>query len=392
VDPLRRITQIAPARVPQRPLVGLAVTALWLVWLPVSSLGDLHRDLSARRQTASQLRAAIATETRRIEATNAGVREARARLSTLQVEVNAREARLAAVQHAVIVARDRLTWLENRLHKAATLLAANLVASYKDDAPDALTVILDAHGFADLLERINFLELVREQDARILSDTRTARVRVLAEAARLERLETRNRELAASLVRSRNAAAALQGALLARQATQLRRRADTAARLRRVRGEITSIRRRIARLSRPVTTGVASGLPVDAGGMAQAPAGAPAAVRQVIAAGNAIAGLPYLYGGGHGSFRANAYDCSGSVSYALAAAGLLSSPLDSTGFESWGESGAGRWITVYANPGHAFMVVAGWRFDTTSLAQGGTRWTRTMRSTAGFAARHPPGL
>ena len=80
---------------------------------------------------------------------------------------------------------------------------------------------------------------------------------------------------------------------------------------------------------------------MDAGGLAQAPAGAPAAVKQVIAAGNAISGLPYAYGGGHGSFRADAYDCSGSVSYALAAAGLLSSPLDSTGFESWGEAGPG---------------------------------------------------
>jgi hypothetical protein len=135
-----------------------------------------------------------------------------------------------------------------------------------------------------------------------------------------------------------------------------------------------------------------AGLPIDAGGMAQAPANAPAAVKQVIAAGNAIAGLPYLYGGGHGSFHANAYDCSGSVSYALAAAGLVSSPLDSTAFESWGEAGPGKWITVYANAGHAFMVVAGWRFDTVALAADGTRWTRTMTGTGGFVARHPAGL
>jgi hypothetical protein len=126
--------------------------------------------------------------------------------------------------------------------------------------------------------------------------------------------------------------------------------------------------------------------------MAQPPAGAPAAVAQVMAAGNAIAGLPYLYGGGHGSFQANAYDCSGSVSYALAAAGLVTSPLDSTAFESWGEPGPGRWITVYANAGHAYMVVAGWRFDTVALAEDGTRWTRVPRSSAGFVARHPAGL
>jgi cell wall-associated NlpC family hydrolase len=159
-----------------------------------------------------------------------------------------------------------------------------------------------------------------------------------------------------------------------------------------VRGQISSLRRQIDRLANPVVTGESNGLPVDAGGMAQAPPGAPAAVRQVVAAGNAIAGLPYEYGGGHGSFRANAYDCSGSISYALAAAGLLSSPLDSTGFQSWGEPGPGRWITVYTNPGHAFMVVGGWRFDTSALDQNSTRWTRTMRSTSGFTARHPAGL
>jgi hypothetical protein len=161
-----------------------------------------------------------------------------------------------------------------------------------------------------------------------------------------------------------------------------------------VRGQIASLHGQIARLtaqSSPAVTHLV-GLPIDPGGMAQAPADAPAAVKQVIAAGNAIAGLPYLYGGGHGSFRANAYDCSGSVSYALAAAGLVSSPLDSTGFESWGEPGPGRWITVYANSGHAFMVVAGWRFDTVALSADGTRWTRAMTSTGGFVARHPPGL
>jgi hypothetical protein len=113
---------------------------------------------------------------------------------------------------------------------------------------------------------------------------------------------------------------------------------------------------------------------------------------RAIAAGNAIAGLPYRYGGGHGSFQDSAYDCSGSISYALAAAGLVSSPMDSTGFMSWGEAGPGKWITVYANAGHAFMVIAGWRFDTSARSSGGTRWTRAMRPTGGFVARHPPGL
>jgi len=119
----------AHRRGPRRLLAGLTVSALTLLWLPVSSLGDLHRDLSSRSATASQLRAAIAAETRRIGATSAGVREARVRLSELQARVDANEARVDAVQHSLIAARDRLTRLENRLHQATTLLAANLVAT-----------------------------------------------------------------------------------------------------------------------------------------------------------------------------------------------------------------------------------------------------------------------
>jgi cell wall-associated NlpC family hydrolase len=393
VDLVRRITLTARCRARRRLLAGLTVTAVCLLWSPVSSLGDLHQDLASRSQDASRLRAAIAAETRRIDATSAGVREAEARLTALQADLDTREAQLAAVQRRIVAARNRLTGLENRLHRAATLLAANLVASYKDGTPDVMTVILESDGFADMLERLHFMERVRRQNADILRNTRAARVQVLAQAERLERLDIRYRSLTTAVLRSRDAAAAVQGALLARQAAQLRERATTTARLSRVRGRISTLRRQIARLNHPVISRVGGGgLPVDAGGMAQAPDGAPAAVKQVIAAGNAIAGLPYAYGGGHGAFRADAYDCSGSVSYALAAAGLLSSPLDSTGFESWGDAGPGRWITVYANAGHAFMVVAGWRFDTSALSQDRTRWTRTMRSTAGFVARHPPGL
>jgi peptidoglycan hydrolase CwlO-like protein len=384
VNPLFHIKRIV--------LAALLASTLGLLWLPVSSLGDLDRDLSARRQTASGLRAAIAAETRRLDATAAGVHDAHVRLSALQTRAQSLQAQLGAAQHRLIAARDRLTRLENRLHKATTLLAANLVASYKDDNPDMITLIFNADGFADMLERLDFMERIRERDVEVLGDTKAARVQVLGQAERLAGLVTRTRGLTASVLRLRDEAAAVQGALLARQAEQLRRRANTAARLSQVRGQISSLQHRIARLSNPVTTGISGGIPIDVGGMAQAPAGAPAAVKQVIAAGNAIAGLPYAYGGGHGSFRADAYDCSGSVSYALAAAGLVSSPLNSTGFESWGEAGAGRWITVYANSGHAFMVVAGWRFDTSALGQASTRWTRSMRSTGGFVARHPPGL
>jgi len=127
-------------------------------------------------------------------------------------------------------------------------------------------------------------------------------------------------------------------------------------------------------------------------GTAIAPENAPEVVKRVIMAANEIAKFPYKWGGGHGAWRDNGYDCSGSVSFALAGAGLLRSPLTSGAFMNYGASGQGRWITIYANSGHIFMFVAGLRFDTSGQGRAGTRWQAESRSTAGFAVRHIPGL
>ena len=137
----------------------------------------------------------------------------------------------------------------------------------------------------------------------------------------------------------------------------------------------------------PAPVGHAS---LRADGTAVAPSDAPDAIKGVIAAGNRIATKPYVYGGGHGTWNDNGYDCSGSVSFALHGGGLLSTQLDSTGFESWGARGRGRWITVYANAGHAYMVVAGLRFDTSGASP--SRWQSDMRSGSGYVVRHPSGL
>ena len=127
-------------------------------------------------------------------------------------------------------------------------------------------------------------------------------------------------------------------------------------------------------------------------GTAVAPENAPDVVKRVILAANEIAKFPYKWGGGHGAWRDTGYDCSGSVSFALAGAGLLDRPLTSGGFMSYGAPGRGRWITIYANDGHMFMVVAGLRFDTSGQGRAGTRWQSEVRSTAGFAVRRIPGL
>lgn len=130
-------------------------------------------------------------------------------------------------------------------------------------------------------------------------------------------------------------------------------------------------------------------------GLAIAPVGAPAAVQQVIAAGNAIAHLPYRFGGGHGTFEDNAYDCSGSLSFVFAAAGILKTTVTSGQLMGWGNPGSGKWITVFATNGHTFMYVAGLRFDTVALAETGTRWSDRPANEPdlrNFVVRHPAGL
>lgn len=131
------------------------------------------------------------------------------------------------------------------------------------------------------------------------------------------------------------------------------------------------------------------------GGRAVAPASAPPAVKAMIEAANRIRHRPYVWGGGHRNWNSRGYDCSGSVSYVMHAAGLLEYPLDSTGFMRWGGGGAGSWVRIYANKEHVFAVIAGLRWDTSYSEDGdrsGPGWSEQMRPTGGFRMRHPLGL
>jgi hypothetical protein len=131
-------------------------------------------------------------------------------------------------------------------------------------------------------------------------------------------------------------------------------------------------------------------------GLAAAPMSAPAAVQEMIWAGNELIGLPYVFGGGHGSFTAAGYDCSGTVSFALHGAGLLSTSEDSSELEAWGSHGLGRWVAIFANAGHAYMTVAGLRLDTSAADdpsnQQGPRWRPLRPENIGYVERHPLGL
>src|SRR4051812_9059463 len=130
-------------------------------------------------------------------------------------------------------------------------------------------------------------------------------------------------------------------------------------------------------------------------GRAVAPPSAPPGVEAMVEAANRIRHRPYVWGGGHRSWNSRGYDCSGSVSYVMHAAGLLESPLDSTGFMRWGGGGAGSWVRIYASKEHVFAVIAGLRWDTSMTEDGdrsGPGWSEYMRSGHGFRLRHPLGL
>ncbi|MGZ4299062.1 MAG: coiled-coil domain-containing protein [Solirubrobacteraceae bacterium] len=370
--------------------------------LTASSSGDIQSQIAGTRSAAAALRAQIGADSRQIASTSDGLARARDRLAAIQDRLDQRVGELKSVQAQLLAARNHLVDLENRLHLATTALSANLVASYEGNQPDLVSVILSSKGFGDLLNQMGFMSRLAHQDASILKLTRTARAEVSRQATALEGLEARDRTLANEVLAQRNQAAALRSALLRQELDQETRRAHTAARYDAVKAHLGSLQARLNAIekraaeaaTRAAATGNAnvSGIAVNTAGMVQPPAGAPEAVRQVIAAGNAIATLPYIYGGGHASFHANGYDCSGSVSYALAAAGLVSSPMVSGDFENWGDPGPGRWITIYANSGHVWMEVAGWRFDTVALAESGTRWAQGGGEFSGFVVRHPPGL
>jgi peptidoglycan hydrolase CwlO-like protein len=385
-------TRTSRRRLARWTVAAASALVLGLVTLGSSAHADLQGTIDSKRAALDQLHAAIAQDTSEIQSGTAGLQRAERTLSVTRAALAAREAQLTGVENQLIAARNHLTAVENRLARATTALAGNLVATYEGDTPDVFSVVVESHGFTDLLNRLDYLHIAAQHDASIVGNARAARIAVTNQADSLGALEQRDQKLAAAVATQNNQATALETALYDRQSAILTARAAKAGQASGVAGQLAALQKREAQIVGQAAPGSGAGIQINTGGMVQPPPGAPAAVAQVIAAGNAIATLPYLYGGGHASFHADAYDCSGSVSYALAAAGLVSSPMTSGAFESWGDPGPGKWITIWANAGHVFMYVAGWRFDTVALAEGGTRWSQSATGTGGFVARHPPGL
>jgi peptidoglycan hydrolase CwlO-like protein len=365
-----------------RRLLPLALAILVAGTVSVPARGQ-----SGLRDQAARLKDQVAAEQAKINETQDGLSKAQSRLNELQARATKRQTQLDDTQSELVRARVHLTRLERKQAKAETMLAENLVSAYKGGQPSFVTVVMNSNGFADLIERLEFVKRVSNRNARILDFTRDTRTEVQKQSNQLVGLRNTYSVLAKEAVGDANEAYVVKTALLRRQESQLRVRDGVATKLASVRGKIAKVERAQAAAARAAqnastVTNAAPRTFTGSGGDV---------VARVVAAANQIASTPYVWGGGHGG-ASGGYDCSGSVSYALAAGGLLASPLDSGALESWGLPGRGRRITVYANAGHAFMIVDGRRFDTSALSGGGTRWTSQGRSTAGFVARHPPGL
>jgi peptidoglycan hydrolase CwlO-like protein len=302
-------------------------------------------------------------------------------------ELVAAEAKLAAGE-------AHLQEVRAQLQRAVEILRQRLVEIYKSNQPDMLSMVLEQSSFSDVANSSEYLDRIQNADKNVLDRVHDLRDQVQEQVEQLT--EARNTVEAAkeSIIQQRRDLVDTK-ATLESQASELgqARRAQEAE-LERLQAQGNALS---GAMNGPLEGGeTVPSSPGHAGlvnGLAVPPDNAPAEVVDVINAANSIADEPYVWGGGHGSFESDGYDCSGSVSFALHGGGFLSSPLDSGGLESWGSAGFGNWISVFANSGHTYMYVAGLRFDTGGNGGGfGPRWHSDLRDNVGFVVRHPSGF
>ncbi len=311
-----------------------------------------------------------------------------------QADLERKAARQQELQKQLDEAKARLARLKKRLNYAKKVLSDRLVTVYKQGEPDIITVVLESKGFKDMVERTTYLRKIADQDQHTIDKVTELKKSTRTESIKLAGLEKRQEQLVAEVTDERDAIATKKGRVLASQS-------DIKAELKKQR---KLLRAATAAIGYQPAPGVVNFKPVpgpgntrvtlNSDGSASAPANAPAVIKAAVAAGNQIRSTPYIWGGGHGSFSDRGYDCSGSVSYVLHAAGVLSSPMASGPMMDWGSSGPGNWITVYANAGHAWMTVGGLRFDTSGRSGTGSRWQygEDAAGVGSFAVRHYPGL
>jgi peptidoglycan hydrolase CwlO-like protein len=368
-------------------------------------LHDTQGKLSHVRESQSALTATIAEQNHAIDSMIGEVLALRQRQAAVESELAAKQDELDQATAKLAADKHRLAVVRARLHRALGVLRQRLVAMYEAGSPDMLNVVLDSASWSEVTTRADYLNQVREYDDSVASRVKGLRDQARAAVKRMTavRIEIKDARDAIA-VKEREAASAKQAAE-ARFAELKSAQAARQQALESLESREEALSNNLAAISEQIesTTGVPAQVtgtpaPLTPGeaaeyiseSQASVPSAAPSAIAGAIEAANSIATTPYIWGGGHGSFESSGYDCSGAVSFALHGGGFLSSPLDSTGLETWGAPGPGHWITVYANAEHAWMIIAGLAFDT--VGGPGPRWhSSPVDSPEGFIARHPPG-
>jgi peptidoglycan hydrolase CwlO-like protein len=343
------------------------------------------------REQKADVAASMEGQNQQIDALIGRVSEMRQREAAVEEVLAARQAELDRATAELDRGQAELRAVRERLRAAVEQLEEMLVEVYKRGEPDIVSVVLESESWSELVAESEYLGSLEDSQTDVIERVQTLRAEAEAIVVRLrdarERAEAARDEIAA---RERELAAAREE-LEAEEAELVAARRERRQTLAELGEEERSLANDLGEATTPSAPPGGSAT-IGSDGLAVAPADAPLAVRAAIEAANRIAGLPYVWGGGHGSFEASGYDCSGAVSYALHGGGLIDSPLDSTGLTSWGEPGNGSWITVFANSGHAYAVIAGLRWDTSGTGGSGPGWSSVMRSPAGYVARHPAGL
>jgi septal ring factor EnvC (AmiA/AmiB activator) len=371
---------------------------------PQEKLEDTRDKLEGVRADQSELADTIAAQNRAIDSMIGEVSALRQKQAAVESKLAAKQAELDRATAALEAEEAHLERVRARLGRAIEALSSRLVAMYEAGSPDVVNAILESSDWSEMTAQTEYMNRIQDYDDAVVERVKELRDQVRGAVHRLadkraeiedarDAIAAMEREVAAARREAEQRFAELKAAQAQRRETMeaLESREEALS------DNLSSISEQIASEGGEATTGEMPA-PLNPGQEAQvineseasAPASAPQAVKDVIAAGNAIATTPYVWGGGHGSFESSGYDCSGAVSYALHGGGFLESPLDSTGLETWGEPGPGQWITVYANSGHAWMVVAGIAFDT--VGGPGPRWHDPwVDSPEGFVVRHPAG-
>ncbi len=399
----RRLLLFAALLLAALSALAVSVASAPAVVTPQEKLEKTQGKLDAVREDQSALAETIAEQNAAIDSMIGEVSALRQEQAALEAELAEKQAELEAATAALEQEKAHLEEVREQLQRVLGVLRERLVAIYEAGSPDLINAILDSADWSEMEARTEYLNQIQSYDDAVVERVKTLRDEVTDAVARLADTRAKVKEARDSIAAAEQEAEEAKAEAEARfgelKAAQAERREAMEAlegQEEALSSNLASIANQIAseggsvpvEVPAPLTPGQTAGFINES--QASAPASAPDAVQAAISAANAIADTPYIWGGGHGSFESSGYDCSGAVSYALHGGGLLESPLDSTGLSTWGEPGPGKWITVYANSGHAWMTIAGLAFDTSGGA--GPRWHSSFASsTEGFIARHPPG-